>query len=156
MQTKKGDPARGPTSEEFLHVMKDFRGEALKVAAQHPSVFTTGVRPKFSFDNPPIHNRAALATIDIKPEDRVRLPPRSPDMHKVIEHIFGTLTRAMNVSLAKDPTLNTVPKYKAELERLFKSVITPESVRKDVASLPATYDCILNDVDGGWPPANLR
>ena len=156
MQTKAGNKARGPTSQEFLHVMRDFRAEALKVAAKHPNVFTKGARVKFSFDNPPIHNTAPLAEVQIQKEDRVRLPARSPDMHKTIEHVFGTLTRAMNASLARDPGLNTLPKYKAELERLFKTVITPESVRKDVASLPATYACILNDVDGGWPPANLR
>lgn len=135
--------------------MAYFKGEALKVAARYPHIFTKGVRVKFSFDNPPIHNTAPLGDIGLEPEDRVCLPPRSPDMHKAIEHVFGTLTRAMNASLAKDPGLNTVVKYKAELERLFAEQITPESVSMDVASLPDTYRGILA-VDGGWPPANLR
>ena len=136
--------------------MQYFRAEALKVAERHPHVFTKGARVKFSFDNPPIHNTCPLAEANIEPRDRVRLPPRSPDMHKAIEHVFGTLTTAMNHALAKDPDLKTVPQYKAKLEELFQEKITPASVRKDVESLPATYEYILHKADGGWPPANLR
>jgi len=157
MQTKKGTAAKGPTAEEFLHVMTYFKSEAMEVARKHPHVFgraalTGDIKLKFSFDNLPIHKDPSLGQLEI---EKVPLPPRSPDMHKVIEHIFGTLTRAMNLSLATDPTLNTTAKYKAELERLF-AAITPESVRKDVESLPATFKCIADDVKGGWPPARLR
>ena len=51
--------------------------------------------------------------------------PGAPDMHKAIEHVFGTLTTAMNHALAKDPDLKTVPQYKAKLEELFQEKITP-------------------------------
>ena len=45
-------------------------------------------------------------------------------MHKCIEHVFGTLTRAMNTSLHRDLKVTTAAQYRAELERLFGSVIT--------------------------------
>lgn len=85
---------------------------------------------------------------------RVPLPPRSPDMHKVIEHIFGHLTTQMNASLAKDDQLKGVAKYKAELERLFHAYPT-KSVKKDVLSLPKTYAEIVK-VQGDWPPSKFR
>lgn len=155
MQTKKGTIARGPTSEEFLHVMEYFREEAFKVAKRHPHIFTQGCPPLFSFDNPPIHNKAPLASIGMQQAERVDLPPCSPDMHKVIEHVFGSLTGGMNASLARDPALRSTPMYKAELERLFHAMITPEGVGRDVESLPDTYQGIL-DVGGGWPDKTLR
>ena len=155
MQTKQGAIARGPTTEEFLHVLQYFRAEAFKVAQRHPHIFTQGKPPLFSYDNPPIHNKAPLEEIGMQQSERVDLPPRSPDMHKVIEHVFGTLTGGMNASLAKDPAMKSAPQYKAELERLFASMITSESVSKDVESLPATYQGIL-DVEGGWPDKSLR
>lgn len=76
-------------------------------------------------------------------------------MHKAIEHVFGTLTRAMNASMARDPELKGVDKYKEELEKLFNQKITARGVNKDVLSLRATYEQILA-AEGDWPPAKFR
>ena len=151
MQTKKGVAARGPTAEEFLHVMEYFQEKAKAVTSdpEFKQSFNQRANLKFSYDNPPIHRNLPLPCID-----RVPLPPRSPDMHKVIEHIFGILTGKMNESLARDAQLKGVVKYKAELERLFFS-ISPKSVNKDVLSLPSTYKEIVA-AQGDWPPRNFR
>ena len=151
MQTKKGAAARGPTAEEFLHVMEYFKEKALAVKSdpRFKHSFNQRAGLHFSYDNPPIHRNLPLQDVV-----RVPLPPRSPDMHKVIEHKFGILTRQMNASLAKDDQLKGVAKYKAELERLFHS-ISAESVHKDVLSLESTYSEILK-VQGNWPPAKFR
>ena len=155
MQTKKGTVARAPTTDEFLHVMEYFKEKAMEVKTKFPHIFSKRGPLRFSFDNPPIHNTCPLSTIGIEPEHRAPLPPRSPDMHKVIEHIFGTLTNAMNESLASDPELKGVTKYKEKLEELFMHRITPNSVSKDVKSLKSTYDEIIR-LGGDWPSAKFR
>ena len=156
---KKGEEgalAKGPTSEEFEDVMTLINAKALHVANQHPEVFSEGKGPLYSFDNPPIHQAADLARAGILPQQRVPLPPRSPDMHKCIEHIFGILTRNLNTSLLRNPLINNLQMYKEEIERLFYSSITKQGVQADVQSLLETYRSIAGPSNGGWPRASLR
>ena len=154
-----GAVAKGPTCEEFEDVMSIINAKAKLVVVNNPGVFGIGGSsrpPLFSFDNPPIHQKAMLSRAGIKADQRVPLPPRSPDMHKVIEHCFGILSRAMNTSLLTNPAIKSVEQYKAEIERLFYSCITRESIQADVMSLVETYSSIAGPAEGGWPPARLR
>lgn len=152
-----GAVAKGPTSEEFEDVMSAINEKAGEVMMENPEVFNAEKPPLFSFDNPKIHEVADLSRAGISRQaQRVPLPPRSPDMHKVIEHCFGILSRAMNTSLMNDPSINSIQAYKAEIVRLFHTCITPQSIQADVASLIETYSYIAKQADGGWPPANLR
>ena len=156
MQTLKKQAARGPTAREFTDVMKVVKRKAEKINRE------AGLGPPvYSFDNAPIHDMALLEVIGITGNDRAPLPARSPDMHKVIEHVFGTLEGAMQNLLHEDPSLSTAPQYKAALVKLFRSVITAESVQKDIRSLRSTYDIIhksrdAGGVEGGWPPSRYR
>lgn len=156
MQTLKRQAAKGPTGREFLDVMRVFKrgAEAINLQAKLDE-------PIYSFDNAPIHDMALLETIGIEGTDRAPLPARSPDMHKVIEHVFGTLEGAMQKALHADPSLCTAKQYKTLLLKLFKSNITATSVRKDIKSLKSTYDVIRKSrdeggVEGGWPPSQYR
>lgn len=117
--------------------------------------------PKYSFDNAAIHDMGQLEDLAITWEDRVELPPRSPDMHKVIEHVFGTLEIAMQEALHDDPGLTRGHQYAALLRDLFKSRITPQSVQKDIKSLYPLYRLLhrskkYGGVGGDWPPARFR
>ena len=156
MQTKKQQAAKGPTGGEFLDIMKVFKKHAEKINIEY------GLEdPVYSFDNAPIHDMSLLETIGIQGTDRAPLPARSPDMHKVIEHVFGTLEGAMQRELHADPGLCTAEQYKKVLVRLFNENITAESVRKDISSLKGTYDMIrkcrdAGGVEGGWPPSKYR
>lgn len=49
----------------------------------------------YSYDNPSIHKAAEemLEKMGITQNERVRLPPYSPDMHKVIEHAHANVAR---------------------------------------------------------------
>lgn len=156
MQTLKRQAAKGPTGQEFKDVMRRFKKTAEEINEEH------GLgEPVYSFDNAPIHDMTLLESIGIDGSDRAPLPARSPDMHKVIEHVFGTLEGAMQQELHDDPGLCTAKQYKAVLQRLFKSKITAESVRKDIKSLAGTYNVIRKSrdeggVEGGWPPSRYR
>lgn len=135
--------------------MRDFIGKAEEVAREHRAVFSAERGPIFSFDNAPIHQGANLRALNVTGAKRAPLPPSSPDMHKCIEHVFGTITRAMNARLHEDVGLTTAQQYRDEVTRLFGSVITPSSVQKDVSTLHDTYRAIL-DVQGDWPDRHLR
>ena len=136
--------------------MKIFVEKAEMVASPNRHIFKSERRPIYSFGNAPIHQGANLQPIGIVGARRAPLPPSSPDMHKCIEHVFGTLTRAMNTSLHRDLKLTTAAQYRAELERLFGSVITASSVQKDVDTLKETYIAIKDVVAGDWPDKELR
>ena len=152
----KKQAAKGPTRTEFKDVMRQFKKRAEDINEEH------GLGdPVYSFDNAPIHDMTLLEEIGIHGSDRAPLPARSPDMHKVIEHVFGTLEGAMQRELHINPKLSSAKQYKAVLERLFWSVITAESVRKDISSLKGTYDAIRKSrdeggVEGGWPASMYR
>ena len=64
-------------------------------------------------------------------------------MHRVVELIFVTLTNAMNGSLASDPELEGLTKYKWKLEEVAMHRITPDSVSKDIKSLKSKPDEII-------------
>ncbi len=136
--------------------MREFKPKANEVADKHKLVFSTDRGPIFSFDNAPIHQGADLQGLQLVGAKRAPLSPSSPDMHKCIEHVFGTMSRAMNNSLHKNATLTTAAQYRAEVERLFNTCITADSVQKDVATLKETYNAIRHEVGGDWPDKRLR
>lgn len=136
--------------------MEFFKQEAENVALKHKHVFTPDRGPIYSFDNAPVHQGADLQALGLKGSKRAPLPPSSPDMHKCIEHVFGTLTRAMQKSLHRNTMLTTAAEYRAEVENLFKTIITPTSVQKDVNTLRDTYHAIRDEVAGDWPAKHLR
>ncbi len=136
--------------------MEDFMQKATEVAEGHKHVFSPDRGPIYSFDNAPIHQGADLKRLGLAGSKRAPLSPSSPDMHKCIEHVFATLTRAMNTSLHRNATLTTAAQYKGEVERLFKTIITPASVQRDVATLKETYHVILHETSGDWPDKRFR
>lgn len=135
--------------------MREFIGKAEEVAREHKGIFSPERGPVYSFDNAPIHQGANLQALHVVGSKRAPLSPSSPDMHKCIEHVFGTITRVMNARLHEDVSLTTAQQYQNEVERLFGSVITQSSVQKDVSTLPDTYRAI-QQVNGDWPARHLR
>lgn len=149
----------GPTSAEFMDVMRKIQ----KKAETTNAAYGLG-DPLYSFDNASIHNMELLEELGITAGDdgnRVPLPAKSPDMHKVIEHVFAILEGAMQKLLHEDPSLTKGRQYAAALRQLFRSVITQQSVEKDIRSLMPLYKMLLRSrgrggVEGDWPPAKFR
>lgn len=135
--------------------MAFFKEKANEVASQHKNVFSPQRGPIFSFDNAPIHQGADLQKLELDGPKRAPLSPSSPDMHKCIEHVFGTMVQAMQRCLARNLSMSTAEEYKAKVQDLFMSCITAESVQKDVASLKSTYRAI-QAANGNWPERSLR
>lgn len=158
MQTKKSKPAKGVTSREFCDVLAIIQDAAsskvapLLDASQQQQLV-------WSFDNDRIHE-GALAELRLRglisSSNKAPLPPHSPDMHKVVEHCIGRLTTKVNAELADtEDVQQSVAYWKGRMEEFFFQQISAESIAKDVASLRATYQAIVQ-VQGAWPAKKHR
>ena len=113
----------------------------------------------WSFDNDRVHT-ASLPELRVRgvltPSNRAPLPPHSPDMHKVIEHCIGRLTSMVVAELADTEDVQlSVAHWQARLLDMFFNGISAESIARDVSSLAATYQAII-DVEGAWPAKTFR
>ena len=154
LQKTTGGDALGITIQEANHIVKKLL-EALSAAKTKHSIKRT---EKFyiCYDGASVHNQIAsvLGTRALVwPQ-----PSHSPDCNKPIEHVHGQLDEMMKEWLkqrraAVPHRKITVDEAMAECTRLFHS-ISQASIASDVASLPATWQAIV-DCHGGFVPDAL-
>ena len=130
--------------------MKRIGRKAEQLPYVSPELFRGGEAVIMSYDNPAIHKAAAeeLEAAGFDQKDKLFLPEYSPDIHKVVEHVHGQIKQEFRRRLAKDTRL----KSPEQMVRLLKSVfngIKAESIKKDVLSLYATFDAII-EADGDF------
>jgi hypothetical protein len=137
---------------EFTDIMGELK--AKMDSPEVSSLLQPGEKWLYSWDNDKIHKGADLTEVGIMPEDRFELPELSSDMHKVVEHVHAWLQARMQVWLEdKDEERLTVADCKAELQRLFDRELKAESIQKDVKSLKATYQAVIDHQGGLVEPA---
>ncbi len=127
---------------------------------EYPQYYNKG-GPFYSWDNASFHTSVNLQAIGIQQADMWKLPPNSPDMHKVIEHVVGRVKRALREELCDNARLTTVEHIKDVCKDVFFNKITKESVKKDIDSLPTTYRHIHTKKskggrEGDWSLARYR
>ena len=112
--------------------------------------------PIYSLDNAKVHaspekpaGKAQLEKLGIDIESQwMHCPPRSPEFHNPIEHMFGRLKGAFQKWFHTHPAPRTVAEYMAEVEELFKLVSKPQEIAKDVAAMHGTYEKVM-EAHGG-------
>lgn len=109
----------------------------------------------WSLDNPPIHTCNDYSELGISTDDWAPLPPASGDMHRVIEHVHGTLTREMQRWLLCNRGQSDMATLQAALTDLFFRHITQEGVDSDVGKLPALWDAVV-EAQGSYVSWRLR
>jgi hypothetical protein len=157
MQTKRGTEAKTFCAEEVWDVVvHDFMSKAEKVmdeACKGDRKKRRRMTPIFSLDNASVHT-------DVKRDfagEMAPLPPRSPDMHKVIEHIWNTISHdlkhhQLHVLSAEHKESRFDVSFWPELVfSCAQRLITTESVRKDIISLRDTYMYIVHN-EGKYAP----
>ena len=157
MQTKAGGEAKTFCAEELWDVVvEDFMPKANKVmdeACKGDKQKRARMYPLYSLDNARVHT-------DIKrdfEDEMAPLPPRSPDMHKVIEHIWNTIS--YDLKYRQLPSLSVINKedrfslefWSKLVEAVAYEKITVESIREDIDSLAKTYQYIV-DNEGRYAP----
>ena len=85
-------------------------------------------------------------------------PAHSPDCNKPIEHVHGQLDAKMKSWLVElrqqQPNAHPTPQQCKDQLRAFFNSLTPASINADVATLPATWQAIVNN-DGGYVAGKL-
>lgn len=84
-------------------------------------------------------------------------PSHSPDMHKAVEHVHGTLTTFMQRLMEQTPDSmgHDAKWYMEQLQKYFYDHIKADDIAKDVASLKLTHEEIVR-LQGGWPGRGYR
>lgn len=158
MQTKRNQPAKTTTIEQFVDHMKQMQTKGEKLCSVKPNLFKDNRGLLYSYDNPIIHNsedtEELLEQIGILQTDRVHLPKYSPDFHKVIEHVHGWLKRKFREKLLQEPDLKPED-YPKVLFQCFNE-LSAKSVALDVESLLNELYPAVIDADGDWVLSYLR
>jgi len=147
-------PAKYMTSEEFEVIFGQIRSAVEARIPLHLASFCHHDRHRvqYSYDHSRVHEGARLP---LTPQERMPLPPCSPDIHKIVEHAISNVKRKFQMLMReKDAT----PEIHEAVEVL-KSVCyiepTAEQLGKDCEGLVGTLEGILKE-KGGWPPKRLR
>jgi len=144
LQKTTGGDALGITMQEANHIVQKLL-EALSAAkAQHG--FKRTDKFYICYDGASVHNQIADVLGSralVWPQ-----PSHSPDCNKPIEHVHGQVDEGMKEWLkqrrAEVPrTKITVDEAKAECTRFFHN-ISQASIASDIASLPATWQAIVD------------
>lgn len=117
---------------------------------EHPQWLHDG--PRYSWDNAAWHTRAHLP---FSSEEKLAIPPRSPDIHRVAEHPFHAVKSAFRHAFGHSRRVKSVKQAMKLLEDIVHEVVTPESVAADCAGIRATLASIIKN-GGDWADPGLR
>lgn len=115
----------------------------------------SGQKPLFLYDNNKIQNFARYQQMGIRGWQRVRIPPRSPDLNKPVEHMFHRIKAGIRERLYTNNELLTpqmVQQWVVDI--FFEKQAGPdgtmvykqqEMIKKDVLTLPLTWLAVSTD-----------
>lgn len=154
LQKSTGADAVGITEQEANHIVRELLKElsAAKIAAG----FKRQDKFYICYDHATVHN--GVADILKKKAEVWPQPTHSPDCNKPIEHVHAQVDTGMKKWLREQRTEHphakiTVQAAKDECNRVFHSIST-KSIATDVATLPKTWQAIV-DSHGGFVPKDL-
>lgn len=137
------------------------KADAIMEMHKHELANPDECSPIFSFDKCSVHTSESvqqqLEEIGIvEGQDTFPLPKYAGDIHKVIEHVHGTMVTNMQTVLWADRELRCMRFYRAQLRGLFEAY-TVDAVQKDVSTLIDTCRIISRTraeggTDGDWAP----
>lgn len=166
-----GEKRKAPDAAEFADVIKVLALEAER------RLRAAGVRgaPIMSFDNASIHTAQRSEPLLPAGTTQHKLPARSPDLHKVIEHVFGRLKPAVAAAVFDATWKKDVPELSAAqlrplIEGCLRDKTTAAQIAADCESLKTTLEIVSHDKDvlftlggnefkgtgGDWAPRRWR
>jgi len=146
--------AKDLTAAEFREIIKDMK--AVLCQRSNRKKLKDGEHWILSIDNDSRHHAARLHTHGVwLNKDRLDLPPLSPDMNKVVEHVHAWLTKKMRSWLRSRAGNKPTPHEAMKQCKEFFSQYPMESIQADVDSVKATYAAIQQQA-GMYPAAKFR
>lgn len=126
--------------------------EELRQGAEWAAACGSKSKAVYSLDNASIHgDPEALLRLGIDAAQWETSPPRSPDFHKPIEHVFGRMKFAFENWMHGNRQECSVKEYMEVAEALFNQCASKEQIAPDVASMDETYDKIVEFGVAGSP-----
>jgi hypothetical protein len=152
LQRVDGAPGKRTTKEEFEHIMKLVLAAREERVAKNKSKYKNATVPLLTADN------AKWYDIDFQrlgfKVKKIKIPARSPDIHKVVEHVVARLENHMTAWCRDHPDVTDPETLWGELERFFYA-LDGKSVAADLRGLCHTLAAIKK-VGGDWAPNGLR
>lgn len=149
MQRVDGEPAQTLCASEFEHLMEQLQAEVEDARAADPEAFPLGYAI-YSLDNAKPHRRFQRNT----PADRLNvIPAYSPDIHKVVEHPLNPFNDRWYTAFTLDRKCTTATAAMALAADVLHQT-KPESIKKDLDTLPATLRSIIAN-KGDWADDDL-
>jgi hypothetical protein len=161
----RGTKAKGPTRDEVRHLLM----QASSKLEDHPR-WPKSWKPIWSLDNVSMHVAAAEEwhgawRFNDDGTEKVLgevlfVPPYSPDLHQVIEHVHANTCGMWKRELMHMPfeskTYGSVVEVFEHLQECFYHANTADTVAANIRKLcMETYPAVLA-LNGGWPPAKVR
>jgi len=167
----KGEKRKAADAEEFAAVIKVLALEAKR------RLSLAGVQgaPILSFDNASIHTAQRSEPLLPPGTTQHKLPARSPDLHKVIEHVFGRLKPAVAAAVFdaawhKQTVELSAAQCRPLIEACLREQTAAAQIAADCESLKATLQIVAHDKDmlftlggkefkgtgGDWAPRRWR
>lgn len=141
LQTRDGrGVAKGETAEEFLDIMTLVEEKVQVLQEGFPEWAESGA--EYAFDNAAFHTRANLSSIGV---ERLVVPPRSPDIMKVIEHSFHPVKAAFRKAFSRKKGVRSVKQAMQLLEQVVQSCVTAAAIRDDCSTITATLQSIIKN-----------
>lgn len=152
MQTRTGRLAKKLTANEFDYHFDRIRSAIEGYAADHPGELKYEIM--YSFDSATCHKESA-AFLGLEKGAKAPVTAKSFDLQKIVEHPHHLIKSAYRRELQM-ADLNT---SRDDLVAMFSDIaethVLVEPIRKDVDSLPGTYQAIL-EADGYYPGPGFR
>ena len=151
LQTKDGKGvAKGETAEEFQDIVTEVVRRTHQLQVAFPTWHAAGAL--YSWDNACCHKAAHLPFVE---GARLEVPPRSPDIHKVVEHVFHPVKAGFRQAFGRKQKVTSVKKAMKLLEQVVEECVDAESIRRDCSTIQATLQSIIKN-GGDWADVGLR
>jgi hypothetical protein len=101
-------------------------------------------------------HRAVLRELGLKEDEEfILVPPKSFDMQKPVEHAHSMIKGRFGKEMNYIAPRATRKRLLGALEACVHHAITRSSLMRDIDSLPATYEAII-EAQGDYPAAEFR
>jgi hypothetical protein len=135
---QEGREAKAITREEFEDILKKVHQKVLQMIAARGENWT----PLYSWDHTNLHEKINFQKVGFSEQQRVALGVRAPDMHQVIEHVFGYMKQKFHVKLLQQGYKVPGRRCQQIARDIFYSVVTPQGIAGNVARMPLVYKMI--------------
>lgn len=127
--------------EEFEDILKQVHLKVLQKIRERGETWT----PLYSWDHTNLHENINYEKVGFSEDQRVALGVKAPDMHQMIEHVFGIMKQRLMVELHLKNFKVTGRECQEMAKSIFKTQITADGLASLQKRLPLLYEMISTE-----------